>query len=403
MSAEINSPARKVLMVCTRQIPDVATNGRERTMAFVLKSLSKEGSVLIFQLHSILEEKSICRFVWSFLVFFGALFKFKPIPIQATIFVDPKFKSRISELIQKESIKAVYFDGVRSGHYAKWVKEIFPDLQVVCDFDDLMSRRIAVLAKSKQSISAGYLKRYIPEFIQRHVLGGFLGKCVLRYEQKSLERVEREIAEASDCVVLVSSVEADLMRSKGNNYNVKAIPPSIEPHRDLEMITRIDHFIFIGSDQVLQNRKSIEFLVDLWDKVQPKCELRIYGRQYAKYPPVHKVVFHGFVESLDLAYRPGAVALAPAFVQGGVKTKVIEALSFGIIPIGNSVAFEGVNGDSSGLNLCVEDFESLIRDPNLWIDRINSGGRLLFDGVVKSHSVERLQREWQLAVWPDLV
>jgi hypothetical protein len=50
----------------------------------------------------------------------------------------------------------------------------------------------------------------------------------------------------------------------------------------------------------------------------------------------------GYVASLDEIYDGHSVMLTPSFLRGGIKTKVLEAFSFGIPVIGNSQTFESM-------------------------------------------------------------
>jgi glycosyltransferase involved in cell wall biosynthesis len=89
------------------------------------------------------------------------------------------------------------------------------------------------------------------------------------------------------------------------------------------------------------------------------------------YAPVAGVHFNGFAESLDEVYAPGSILLAPAFLSGGVKTKVIEALASGVMAVGNSRTFEGLGLDSCSLAMDESDIRKFIADPASHIDELS--------------------------------
>lgn len=83
------------------------------------------------------------------------------------------------------------------------------------------------------------------------------------------------------------------------------------------------------------------------------------------------VELSGYVDNLNSYYRDASAVIAPIFSGSGMKTKTIEALSYGKTVFGTPEAFAGVKADFSKLGGMCETAEE-------FINRINAydGGRI---------------------------
>ena len=390
-----------VLMVCTRFIPEQGANGRERTMAFIKRSLAAHGDVHILQLPSALEQPTVHRIGNALSSAVGGLLRAHPKPLQSLLFTDSHHSEAIKGAIERLKPSAIYFDGVRSGQYVPYVKTQFPELRIICDYDDLMSRRMQTLLQGRQSISLGYLRKHLPEWLQRYLFDGVLARLILAYEYRALRLEERRIALSADVVVLVSNIESEELKQQVPNATIQTIPPFVTPVSSFRPLQKIERFMFIGSDAQLQNRQSIQYLIELWRRTRPATPLHIFGRQTRDYPDTPGVVFHGFVDDIASAYTPGSVLLAPSFLHGGVKSKVLEAMAYGVIPVGTQITFEGIAADASALTFDEGALSALIKDPAAHQDHLTQAGASVISQAVISHSAARLGELWRHAVWPS--
>ena len=390
----------RVLMVVTRDIPAQAESGRERTMCFIKRTLAEGGAIDTLRLHSAFEHRSAGRLLAVFGRAIADVVRGRPIPLQTLLFYAPVYEDELNKAVQNLRPDAVYFDGVRSGLYALALRRRHPELTLVCDFDDLMSRRIEVLAERRQPISMGYLKKLVPRWVQRHVLDGIVARVIQAYEHRALRSLEDRISKVCDNVVLVSSVDAGHLRERLPDVPVEVIPPYMDAQRPMQALPAIRRFIFIGADSLLQNRLTIEYLVATWQRLQPETELHIFGKQTGQYPEVKGVVFRGFIDDLADAYQSGSVLLTPSFVGGGVKTKVLEAFSYGVIPVGTVTTFEGIDADCRRLTLSEQQIDALVSAPQAWVTQLQTAGAEAMRAVAHNHSARRLGEHWQNIVWP---
>ena len=70
----------------------------------------------------------------------------------------------------------------------------------------------------------------------------------------------------------------------------------------------------------------------------------------------------GFVKDLSEYYLAGEIVLAPSFLPGGIKTKVIESLSHGRPTIANHFSLKGLDG--------IESIALLAEEPEEWVEKI---------------------------------
>ncbi|RFO95133.1 hypothetical protein DIC66_20100 [Rhodoferax lacus] len=244
----------------------------------------------------------------------------------------------------------------------------------------------------------------LPDAYERHVIQSLASSVISRYEAHALAGLEHRILAAADAVVLVSSVEAAQLRESLHvNLSVKVttIPPPMPQAIPSMPSPTISRFVFVGSDSLLQNRRTIEVLVDIWLRLRPAVPLHLYGRQKGAYALVPGLIVHGFVDNIAEAYGAGSVMLAPSFVDGGVKSKVLEAFAHGIVVVGNLTTFEGIGAPTNSLVLGTEDMEKFVRSPQLQLSQLVYDAQVVIAAARENHSPAKLSVQWRAVVWPD--
>ncbi|WP_233506083.1 hypothetical protein [Rhodoferax lacus] len=93
-------------------------------------------------------------------------------PLQSLLFWQRRHRRDIEVAVERFAPDTVYFDGVRTGAYLPGLSRQYPGLRLVCDFDDLMSRRMAYLVQNKQPVSLGYMAKYFPGWVERQYASG---------------------------------------------------------------------------------------------------------------------------------------------------------------------------------------------------------------------------------------
>jgi len=387
----------RVLLVLTRPIPAAPNSGRERTLAFIQNAVASRFELRSFQLDDALRSPAPARALRMLARLLRGLLSGMPCPLQVALFEQGGRRKLLRRTIEEFHPDAVYFDGIRSVDALLDTRARFPELRLICDFDDLMSLRYETLLQRRLSISLGYLRERIPRLLQDFLQRGFVTRAVLAYEALSLRNMETRAVAAADAVTVVSST--DIVRLRANAGPALAtrthvIPPGVLFPQDAIRTNACRGFIFVGSDVLLQNRMSIEFLLELWSRVQPARPLRIVGRMTGSYPAIAGVTFTGFVRDIGDVYHDGCIVLCPSFVEGGIKTKVLEALGQGVIPVGNALTFEGMGCDPGALALRDTDFATFVRDPEALMPTLKQAASAMRACVEGGYSFDAVTRAW---------
>lgn len=394
----------RVLMVLLRPYTDTPTTGREKINAFAHASISQIADVHTEHFRHILATRNTCALAKAGLRFIQGLLT-KPYPLQALLFSDPREIQRIESIVQSFKPDVVFIESERSSFLIQSLRNRWPKLRIVCDFDDLMSRRMTEWASHGNAISFGYIARFIPAPLQK-LLAGPLAGSICRYEATSLAALEQQLLELCDNVILLSSKETELLKKptpSALQSKITLIPPACEPKQIKRPVQPI-RFVFIGSDALLQNRLTIEYLIDLWRQYAIRSPLVIYGKMTKTYPGLLiSVEFAGFADSLEDVYTDNSILLSPSFVKGGVKTKILEAMEYGTLPIGNAISFEGI-ADAAAYPLIGDEKQliAFLQDPATHLDTFLNIGRKISEEASKTMARSIICRRWQTCLLPNL-
>jgi glycosyltransferase involved in cell wall biosynthesis len=351
-------------MIVTRDLKEAV--GRVGTLVSIHSALEQTGRARLYRIRALLESPSLLDFFKAALLWLRSVVRGEALPLQCLLYARQSDISRIVASVQAERFHAIYVDGVRCIAVTRELRRKLPGTRIVVDFDDLMSRRFALLAEQRLPLSVGYVRSLLPRVVVR-LMEGPIAHLLLDYEARTLRAAEAEMLAICDAVTLVSSTEAELLKIGGSSSlrrKVHAIVPPVEVRSDTCRSRPPFRFVFVGSDRQTQNRLSLDVLTSLWAKLRPVTVLHVYGAQVRRRPDIPGIQWHGFVSDLNDVYVPGTVLLVPAVLPGGIKTKILEAFSFGCAVLGNPIAFEGLDILDYPLRLPESDWAPLLTAPN---------------------------------------
>lgn len=390
----------RIAVVITRGLDEQV--GRVNTMRSVLAALDSFADITVLRLAHVLESPRILALGEALLRAVWAGLTGRPPSLQCVIYDNGPVRRDLARTIASGGFDAVYFDMIRCLALVEAVRRQAPTAHLVLDMDDLLSHRAELLRASGLALSLGFVRKTLPPGLAR-LLEGPLSKLVLAYEGAALARAERRMAGLVQAVVLVSGSERDRMAlaiDPADADKVVALPPpqAVQPVPPPAPPWR---FVFAGSDEQVQNRHSIDWLLDAWEALRPGAALHIFGAQRRPNRPVAGVVWRGFVADPADIYAPGSIALSPTLFGGGLKTKVIEAWARGCPVLGSPLAFGGLDIKDYPGWAPLEDWPPLLRDPDahraLWIAAAAEG-----QAFVASHlSPERYAQRWRQLLTPQ--
>ncbi|NTY36312.1 glycosyltransferase family 4 protein [Burkholderia diffusa] len=393
----------RVLMVMTRDIPRDVSNGRERTLSFIRKALGDQTEVAEFKIRSVFEDGGLRAKVGAAVRVGWSVLRGAPCALQVAMFSHPRKRTALLRAVDAFKPDVIYFDGIRLVDYAILVRRNVPDCRIVVDFDDLMSRRANILREQDFPLSAGYLEKSIPGPFVRLANARMIRNAFLGYEAFALKRQERAAIGSSNAVTLVSVEDAHSLRmSLTHDEAVKThvIAPPMNALKPVCPPAAPFRFVFIGSDRQLQNRLAIEYLVALWARVGPATPLVIFGRMTGRYDPVPNVEFAGFAQTQADVYTGCSIALCPAFLRGGIKSKVLEAISYGCVPVGNEAAYEGLGFHDDALAMSESRLERFVGEPSADLERVVEAATRFAAYCEQHFSMSVFDRRWRDLIAP---
>ncbi|MFM5953757.1 MAG: glycosyltransferase [Novosphingobium sp.] len=384
-------------MVWTRAIDGVPMAGRPNAARQIRANLAAAGfAISESTIRPITRGLTLGRAVRALLYLLASLLRLRPLPLQCLLYRDPgEARRALSEVPAGCSL--VYLDGVRCLQVLEALRRSRPDLAVVTDLDDLMSRRMALLLAHDHAPSTGYLKDQMPGLVERLLTWRVPRRLVLRYEAASLGRTERRFATLSDAVALISSEDTAVLRGQIAGCDVRAMAFAVADRADRpEPANPPFRFIFVGSDSLRQNQLTIDALLDLWRREALETPLAIFGQQQRSYDLPAQVTMAGYVESLDEIHDGHSILLTPSYVAGGVKTKVLEAFAWSTPVIGNAVTFESIaTGADYPLQFGSESaMLPLLRDPAAYRAQFAMAVRIGKATIRRDHDPVQVRQAW---------
>jgi glycosyltransferase involved in cell wall biosynthesis len=392
----------RIALVSTREIDEASMAGRLITARAIRAALQDWSELSLHRLPSVLTDPSVPRTLGAALASLVSLARQPILPLQCAIFCNPgDLKCLIDQL--PADLDAVYLDGVRSYAFLVALRRRRPNLRIVVDFDDLMSRRMYLLLEANEYLSPGYLTKRLPLPLRRLMTFQPVGKLIVLFERGSLKRVERDICQIADAVSLVSASDAALLErfTPERRADIAVIPPPSQTAVAPTPFETPGRFVFIGSDALTQNRLTIDYLVGLWRRFAIATPLVIYGLRSRELSLPMAVTTAGYVDRIQDVYDGRSVLLTPSLIGGGIKTKVLEAFAYGAPVIGNALTFEA--SPLADYPLCIEDeaeLVALLRAPGQRAGLFDTAIAIGRDYIRRAHDVETFNGRWRLLMVP---
>lgn len=233
------------------------------------------------------------------------------------------FKSFRDKL--KEQFDYIFFDGSIYGGYLKYASKI--GCKTICFYHNVESEYYRQKAKQTGSLADKLMVPYI------------------RYN-------ERLSTIYSDGRITLNDRDSKLLTSLYDKGGDVVIPTSL-PRRDIKSMyysradenDSIKYLLFVGSNFFANYEGLNRFICEIAPKISWK--VKVVGnidKAFQNIKDVPKnIEFVGRVDNLDQYYINASAVIAPIFSGSGLKTKTVEAISYGKTVIGFPEAFEGID------------------------------------------------------------
>ncbi len=266
-----------------------------------------------------------------------------------------KQQMRLTRTVIDRATSLVYCDSLRLAQYASAL-----DLPWILDLDDLLSARFDQFLRSEKldvTQVLGHFASLIPKPLKSML--GLTLRPMLGRESRRLAAREVFWARSAPEACLVSSEEAATL-GKLADRNIRVLPMAVpdvdasqawtgnawSPSRPLKLV-------FVGFLAYRPNIEAIEFLakrvVPALNVTGIETQISVVGETRNVEIPkcvrdCSSIILRGFVADLYQEFDRNHAFIAPIFSGTGIKTKVLEAMRFGIPVVGTPMAFNGLTG-----------------------------------------------------------
>lgn len=343
---------KKILLLLSREYPRIPTNGRQLIINNTLEYCRLNHFVRTLVVKSVFNDFTILGWLnfWYRCVKSMILNKEKT-AFQSIAFCSESNSQLLNSLIANFKPDIIFVDGVR---LMPIVRGVSKHHQSILDMDDLLSRRFSEWRKKNLSLSFGFIGQRLQGYAD--LLPRFAETCFLKMETRRLMRMERDAAVEFNKIIFTSDYERRLFKRLFPQGTAELFSQALYISNQLSddcsrkrrfpnsrsKFSRELGFVFVGSDRVVQNRLTIDFLIGIWKRHQLEHRITFVGKMSRFYSVQGNIHFLGFVETLDEIFLDSDALICPSFVRGGIKTKVLEAFSHGLPVIGNVTTFEGL-------------------------------------------------------------
>ena len=437
-----DAPINKVVVVST-VFPYPASTGKQMVLSGILKYLfERYGTehVTYMLLGSSEEDGPLrgqmpCRLLTlkgpSILtrlrnVFWSSLLH-KTKSIQESMLYSDGLGRELRAIIAELEPDLIICDTFRTGQFFETAKRCTG--RYVLYMDDLFSvrymRMLEVLTRFPQARlnPLGNFAQFVPPFLRSYVRITSVQKWLLRFEQRLVEKRERECIRWFDRAVLINEEEASLLHRRTGQTSIQSIKPLLTNSGEM----RARHydgkpvFVFLGGLNLPHNQFSIiQFIETQADRMIeqiPGVKLRVIGRGaspeliHLAHRYTDNITLDGFVDDLGTVFSEACAMVVPLLFGSGVKIKTLEALSQGLPVISTEFGIEGIP-ITRGMHCIVEN--DIDRFPKAMSDLLDvkynlNMSRQAREFCFNEYAKERIFRQYEPAFggvrenWPSSV
>mgnify|MGYP000922488267 CR=1 FL=1 len=358
---------KKILLQYIRQIKEIDPDAEIVNLSFVdddryLKDRPDEIDRLVCLKLPGLVEKLFNMAVYSLLL--------RKWPLQVSAYYSRKTHRKIAETLRAERPDLIVYDMVRVAEY--WTEG--PGRKVL-SYDDLLSlryKRQLQWARYIPSVFGGFADK-LPGALRPFADLKFVQKMLLALESRLLDRYEKTAAPRFDHLVFTSPVEAAHFRELTRHPSCHGIPmkfDAIGRTGEGARAYNANKIVFVGKMDIPHNSSAVVYFCErIWPRIKrqaPDATFYIVGksptaevlRLQEAYPGI---VVTGEVDNVRRLVEDAALLIAPLLFGTGIKTKILEAMSWGVPVVTNPVGSEGIDAKQGEELFVCESDEEIVR------------------------------------------
>jgi len=228
---------------------------------------------------------------------------------------------------------------------------------------------------------------------------------LLRTQSESMKLLEYGVMKSSDCTIVVSQVEKQIIEKEAPHVRTEVLPLFMEADPLGTRFEQRSGLLFIGGFRHQPNGDAVHFFVrEIWPKVKREIPDAVFHIIGPDVPPditalaSEDIIVEGFVSDLRPLFSKCRLSVAPLRFGAGVKGKIGTALAHGLPSVISSIAQEG-SGLVAEEHVLVadrpEDFAEhvvrLYQDRSLWQSLSKKGIQFIEDNYSLAVNQKRIE------------
>jgi len=339
---------KKILLQYIRQIKEIDPGAEIINLSFVdddryLKHRPAEIDRLVCLKLPGLAEKLFNIAVYSLLL--------RKWPLQVAAYYRRKTHRIIRDFLRAEKPDVVFCDMVRVAEYG-----IDGPGRKGLSYDDLLSlryRRQLPWVQYIPSVFGGFADK-LPAGMKRLLDLKLIQKWLMAFESRLLDRYEKQLAPRFHHLVFTSPAEAAYFGRLTRHRSCHGIPMNFDPEDrgEAPRVYDTNKLVFVGKMDIPHNSSAVVWFCErLWPAIKrlaPDATLYIVGKnpppEVQQLPSRHPgIVVTGEVADVKQFVEDAALMIAPLLFGTGIKTKILEAMSWGVPVVTSPVGGEGID------------------------------------------------------------
>ncbi len=277
-------------------------------------------------------------------ILFNGIFRWK-FSFQERLFYSARAKKMVAKLIRENNYDLVLVDMVRMAYLVEEEK-----VKKILEYDDLLSLRYKRMVSSFSDnidLLGTYSEKY-PSFFATIVKP--FRKMILSMESSLIGNREVVLSRKFNKLSFTSPLEASLFKESTGLENIFFNPPCVPENIFTEKLLDEDnYYVFVGNLKANHNLACLREISNIFATENLKNEnikIYVYGdydqRAIDLCASSNQIILKGMVEDISSALSTAACLIAPIPFGSGIKVKVVEAMSYGVAVITNSIGVEGI-------------------------------------------------------------
>lgn len=256
---------------------------------------------------------------------------FSPLPYNAQRFINEDFKDKIIEKLIQKNYDIVQLEGLYLTPYIKAIREN---------------------SNAKIALRSHNIENEIWKRLHKNEKS-FFKKIYLKILSRRVERMEKKAINQYDFLIPITYRDAVEYQKIGNTNPSKVIQTGIPTDEICTKLTvrKERRLYFLGSLDWLPNQEGILWFVkNVWpmfNQTIDHVEFHVAGRNapdwFIKEINQNGIKFHGEVINAKLFAKQYDIMVVPLFSGGGMRVKIVEAMSLGKVVVTTPIGAEGLD------------------------------------------------------------